>query len=386
MPVPPPRPRPGVDAGRRRPRRAVGGARRLDRVRDRDRRRARRLGLPGRGLADRPRRRLVAPARRPPARRPAAGRVRRPGRPRRRRARSGPPRRSADSPRRDRRPVVFIALHGPFGEDGTVQALCEAAGLAYTGSGVAASRDRHGQGACSSASIRGLGLPGDRLARGPARPAGRATATACSPSSRRSPPARGDARLMVKPAAPRQLGRDDARPRRRGSGRPPSTPRSATTTSRSSSATSRVRATSRSRCIGNEPDAIELYGPGEIVAGHEFYDYAAKYTPGLSETTTGAEVTPVAAGARSSSSPATRTARCGCEGFARVDFLLAGERARRLRDQHDPGLHADQPVPDAPGRGRLRLRRGVPAGRRPRARARRPARVRHRLTAADLPR
>ncbi len=36
-------------------------------------------------------------------------------------------------------PVVFIALHGPFGEDGVVQALCEAAGLIYTGSGVAAS-------------------------------------------------------------------------------------------------------------------------------------------------------------------------------------------------------------------------------------------------------
>ena len=36
-------------------------------------------------------------------------------------------------------PVVAIALHGPFGEDGTVQALLEAAGLAYTGSGVAAS-------------------------------------------------------------------------------------------------------------------------------------------------------------------------------------------------------------------------------------------------------
>ena len=37
------------------------------------------------------------------------------------------------------RPVVFIALHGPFGEDGTIQAILEAAGLAYTGSGVAAS-------------------------------------------------------------------------------------------------------------------------------------------------------------------------------------------------------------------------------------------------------
>ena len=38
------------------------------------------------------------------------------------------------------------------------------------------------------------------------------------------------------------------------------------------------------------PARLELYGPGEIVAGHEFYDYAAKYTPGLSETSTRAEV------------------------------------------------------------------------------------------------
>ena len=35
--------------------------------------------------------------------------------------------------------VVFLALHGEFGEDGQVQRLCEARGLAYTGSGPAAS-------------------------------------------------------------------------------------------------------------------------------------------------------------------------------------------------------------------------------------------------------
>ena len=42
--------------------------------------------------------------------------------------------------------------------------------------------------------------------------------------------------------------------------------------------------------IGNARGALELYGPGEIVSGHEFYDYAAKYTAGLSETSTHAEV------------------------------------------------------------------------------------------------
>jgi D-alanine-D-alanine ligase len=36
--------------------------------------------------------------------------------------------------------VVFIALHGEFGEDGTVQAMLDKAGLPYTGSGAAASK------------------------------------------------------------------------------------------------------------------------------------------------------------------------------------------------------------------------------------------------------
>lgn len=35
--------------------------------------------------------------------------------------------------------VVFIAMHGPFGEDGTVQGLLELAGVPYTGAGVLAS-------------------------------------------------------------------------------------------------------------------------------------------------------------------------------------------------------------------------------------------------------
>ena len=35
--------------------------------------------------------------------------------------------------------VVFPVLHGPFGEDGTVQGLLELAGIPYVGAGVAAS-------------------------------------------------------------------------------------------------------------------------------------------------------------------------------------------------------------------------------------------------------
>jgi D-alanine-D-alanine ligase len=42
--------------------------------------------------------------------------------------------------KRERPDVAFIALHGPGGEDGTVQELLEIIGIPYTGSGVAACR------------------------------------------------------------------------------------------------------------------------------------------------------------------------------------------------------------------------------------------------------
>ncbi|MEO5657384.1 MAG: D-alanine--D-alanine ligase, partial [Nitrospiria bacterium] len=40
---------------------------------------------------------------------------------------------------RERVALAFIALHGRFGEDGTIQGLLEVLGIPYTGSGVLAS-------------------------------------------------------------------------------------------------------------------------------------------------------------------------------------------------------------------------------------------------------
>ena len=76
--------------------------------------------------------------------------------------------------------------------------------------------------------------------------------------------------------------------------------------------------------IGNDPAAIEQFGPGEVIAGREFYDYVAKYTPGMSETSLTAELEPrernlVLKYARD----AYRAA--GVEGFARVDFLMTAD-------------------------------------------------------------
>src|SRR6185369_6160279 len=95
-------------------------------------------------------------------------------------------------------PVVFIALHGPFGEDGTVQALLEAADVAYTGSGVAASAIGMDK-TIFKRICRGIGLPvvdwreipADRWAADQA--AVRAELDAFAASAE-------DPRLMVKPA------------------------------------------------------------------------------------------------------------------------------------------------------------------------------------------
>jgi D-alanine-D-alanine ligase len=222
---------------------------------------------------------------------------------------------------RNGRPVVFLALHGPFGEDGTAQALCEAAGLPYTGSGVAASAVGMDK-AVFKRLIRGLGLPvadwievrashwrtapGEVLAQLAAFAAGT-----------------GDERLMVKPA---RLGSSVGMTLAH------------TASERAGALAEALRfddlalverylAGARDlevSVIGNEPDALELFGPGEILSGHEFYDYAAKYTPGLSRTSQVAEVT---ATQRATILKLARDAyrAVGAEGFARIDFLLAGD-------------------------------------------------------------
>ena len=93
---------------------------------------------------------------------------------------------------------MFIALHGPFGEDGTVQALLEAADLAYTGSGVAASAIGMDK-TIFKRLCRGIGLPVVDWREV------RASAWAADPAAVRTElsafvAGAADPRLMVKPA------------------------------------------------------------------------------------------------------------------------------------------------------------------------------------------
>jgi D-alanine-D-alanine ligase len=66
--------------------------------------------------------------------------------------------------------------------------------------------------------------------------------------------------------------------------------------------------------------------PGEIVlAGAEWYDYAAKYTPGGMELVVPARLAPAVAEEVRRLAVETFL-RVGCAGLARVDFFVEGER------------------------------------------------------------
>ncbi len=188
---------------------------------------------------------------------------------------------------REPRPLAWIALHGPFGEDGTIQALFEAVDLPYTGSGVSASALGMDK-AIFKRLCRGLGLPvADwrevRAARWRSAPdAVLAELEAFAAGT-------GDARLMVKPS---RLGSSVGMTLAHG---PEERAAALDEAFRYDTVALAERYLAGARdleisVLGNEPQSLELYGPGEIIAGHEFYDYAAKYTPGLSESSPRAEV------------------------------------------------------------------------------------------------
>jgi D-alanine-D-alanine ligase len=244
-------------------------------------------------------------------------------------------------------PVVAIALHGPFGEDGTVQALLEAAGVAYTGSGVAASAIGMDK-ALFKRLCRGLGLPIPdwreiRPARWARDPAGvRLELEAFAAGA-------ADPRLMVKPA---RLGSSVGMtlvhdPSELDGALELAFRYDTLVLVETYLAGARDLEVS---VIGNDPAELELYGPGEIVSGHEFYDYAAKYTPGLSETSTRAEVNEVQ---RATILKIARDAyrAVGAEGFARIDFLLVGDAIYLSEINTIPGFTPISLFPMLPAEG-----------------------------------
>jgi D-alanine-D-alanine ligase len=200
--------------------------------------------------------------------------------------------------------VVFLALHGPGGEDGTIQGLLETIGMPYTGSGVRASAmAMHKVTAKRLLACHGIPVPdGIVIRKGAAA----------------SKPARLAWPVIVKPAA-------------EGSTIGISIVRKA---SQWRAALRRAHAHDREAVVeayipGHEITVSVLGGPRgaralptiEIVAPGGFYDYAAKYTKGRSRY-----LCPAPLPARVSRQVTDLAVRAydtlGCDGAARVDFRV----------------------------------------------------------------
>ncbi len=201
--------------------------------------------------------------------------------------------------------LVFVALHGPGGEDGTIQGLLEVMGLPYTGSGVRASAvAMHKAMAKTLLNCHGIPVPpGTVVTAGRSRTGG----LAVPPVGLRWP-------VVVKPAA-------------QGS------TFGVTVVRRRSEWAAALRG-----AHAYDPEAVvEAYIPGreitvsvldgkplpiiEILAMGGFYDYAAKYEKGRTQYLCPAPLS--AAVAKAVRVLAVRTYEVvGCQGAARVDFRV----------------------------------------------------------------
>ncbi len=204
--------------------------------------------------------------------------------------------------------VVFPVLHGPWGEDGTVQGLLEMAGVPYVGSGVLASAAAMDK-AVTKVLLRAAGLevaPAVVVRRG--EPVDRAAVAALGlpvfvkPArggssigiSRVDDPARLDAALALAHAAD-------------------------------------PKALVEAAVVGREvecgvlggPDGPEASVPAEVrvTGGHAFYDFEAKYLEAATELDVPA-VLPGGVAERLRAEALRAWAALDAEGLARVDFFV----------------------------------------------------------------
>jgi D-alanine-D-alanine ligase len=226
----------------------------------------------------------------------------------------------------DPRPVVFPAMHGPFGEDGTVQALLESADLVYCGAGPAASAVGMDKTlfkrVCGSLELPVLpwveihaadhaadpetgrrdllefseGLPDPRLIVKPARLGSSIGITIVhQPDDRVELMAaldeafRYDDLILIEPYLdhPREL---------------------------------------ETSVMGNTRSDVVAYGPGEVIPRREFYDYIAKYHDDDSHTDVEAAIDPAMA-TEARAAAAEVFLAINASGFARVDLLLSSDGA-----------------------------------------------------------
>ncbi len=224
-----------------------------------------------------------------------------------------------------RRHVVFSTLHGVFGEDGGMQRLLEAAGVAYAGC------DAKGSELCFDKwrTRQAVSAAGVRVA------PGRAFEAADKPRAAQLAAELGEQVVL--------------KPNRQGSS---VGLQMISTRAGLEIALAGLRAgdwVAEKRIVGRELTVGLLRGRAmgvvEITPRSGVFDYTSKYTKGLTEYTAPAPLTEdEAAEVRRAAEAAF--AACGCRDYARIDFILApGEGLHLLEINTLPGMKETSLLP-----------------------------------------
>ncbi len=236
--------------------------------------------------------------------------------------------------------VALLALHGAFGEDGTVQGLLEAAGVPYTGSGVLASAlamdKQRAKAIVASAGVRtarGGAVGAADWARDRDGVLRRLSALPAFPAFVK--PVGGGSSLGAGPAA-------DA----------------AELASRLDEVFARhdERALVEERLVGREVTCAVLGNRGQrlhtlpaveiVPRGHAFFDYRAKYEAGGSDEICPARLTRDEA-TRVAEAALTAHAALGCDGMSRSDFIVRDGIPVYLETNTIPGMTSASLCPKA---------------------------------------
>jgi D-alanine-D-alanine ligase len=220
--------------------------------------------------------------------------------------------------------VVFPVLHGPFGEDGTVQGLLETLDVAYVGSGVGASAVCMNK-VTFKELLSAKGIPqvdylGLRSARWREEPASVLSEIAELGLPVFVKPAHlGSSLGIVKVSQSEQVeGALD------GAFLHDELVIVETMALGIELECAVLGLTEDER--GQRADGVFVSAPGQILFPGEFYDFHAKYTPGAMELVVPAPISP-GARERVRELASEVFSHTGCEGLARVDFFLSAKRA-----------------------------------------------------------
>jgi len=232
--------------------------------------------------------------------------------------------------------VVFIAMHGPYGEDGTVQGLLELLGIPYTGSGVLASalamdklRSRQVLQANDIPVPAYVVVDGGRWPENASEVAARVGRDLGYPCVAKPNGVGSSIGVTIVPDEPGLVGAVE----------------SALVYGDVVLVEEYIRGTELTCAVLDDgktglPSALPVI---EIVPKRAFFDYAAKYE-GASEEIVPARIAPEVA--RRVQQIAVRVHRIlGCEGFSRIDLFATGEHIVVLEANTIPGMTAGSLIP-----------------------------------------